>query len=145
MRFEPLSVEFHEPVEVAVVDVEADERRERDERMISFFENVFHMLNAYQSHQETAYDLRMSLRAMCLALGFSLAAGAEGAADLARQCGMSKQTVNKCLNHFLEQLRLEPLPFQRDAEARLNMAEARKRQLKPKNDHVLHGNHQCRD
>lgn len=142
MRFEPLSVEFHEPVEVPVVDMEADERRERDERFISFFENVFHMLNAYQSHQETADHLRMSLRAMCLALGFPLAAGAEGPADLARQFGMSKQTVGKCLNHFQQQLRLEPLPFQRGEEARENMAKARVRQLKP---HVLSGEHQCRD
>lgn len=108
---------------------ETDERVERDEKIIGFFERAFHILNAYQSHQGTVKQMHMSSRAMQLALGFHLAAGADGPAELARQCGVSKQALGKCLNHFLAQLRLEPLPFQRNGEARKNMADARMKQL----------------
>lgn len=117
--------------------IEDDARREREERIVNFFERAFHILNAYQSHQQTPKELRMSLAAMELALGFHLAAGADGPAELARRVGVSKQALGKCLNHFIEQLQLEPLPFQRDREARGNMAEARRRQVQTP--------HQCRD
>jgi hypothetical protein len=111
-------------------EVEVPIREERDRRIIDFFERCFHILNAYQSHQQNdAKALLMSVRTMELAIGFHLAAGAEGPAELARKCGVSKQTLGKCLNHFLEQLRLEPLPFQRNEEARKNMTKARKEQL----------------
>lgn len=106
-----------------------DDQNERDERIIGFFENAFHILNAYQSHQDGERQLRMSCRTMQLALGFHLAAGADGPADLAKKCGVSKQALGKCLNHFIEQLKLSPLPFQRKEDGRQNMAMARKRQL----------------
>jgi hypothetical protein len=109
--------------------MEGEERRERDERIVNWFERAFHILNAYQSHQASAKELRMSLLSMQLALGFHLAAGADGPAELARRCGVSRQCLNKCLNHFLEQLNIERLPFQRDEEARENMSAARKEQL----------------
>jgi hypothetical protein len=117
--------EESEPVEIQI-------RQERDTRIVSWFENVFHILNAYQSHsrcRNNPKQLRMSLRAMELALGFQLAAGADGPAKAARLCGVSKQAFGKCLNHFMEQLSLEPLPFQRKAEARDRMSEARRMQI----------------
>jgi hypothetical protein len=103
--------------------------QEQFERIISFFENTQHILNAYQSHQSGERNLRMSTRAMQLALGFYLAAGADGPAELARKCGVDKQTLGKCLNHFVAQLSLEPLPFQRKSDARANMADARRKQV----------------
>lgn len=116
------------------VPIQDRERQERDEAIIGFFENAFHVLNAYQIHQRndvhcTLGDLRMSTRAMAMAVGFRLVAGADGPAELAKDCGVSKQALGKCLNHFIEQLKLSPLPFQRKQEARQNMAEARKRQV----------------
>jgi hypothetical protein len=113
----------------AICLMDEDDARRQRERIVNFFERAFHILNAYQAHQESEKALRMSLRAMELALGFHLAAGADGPAELARQCGVSKQALDKCLNHFLEQLELEPLPFQRKAAARENMAAARHRQI----------------
>ena len=59
--------EIGEAEEVPIVDVEAEERRERDEAIINYFERAAHILNAYQSHQSTAKELRMSTRAMWLA------------------------------------------------------------------------------
>jgi hypothetical protein len=67
---------------------------------------------------------------MQFALGYTLAAGAESIEKLSRQCGMSKQAVTKAVNHFEAQLKLEPLPCQRAEDARLNMATARKKQVK---------------
>jgi hypothetical protein len=118
---------------IPITSCEADEDRiERDEQIVNWFENVFHILNAYQSHarcKSSAKQMKMSLRAMELALGFHLAAGASAPAEVARACGVSKQAFGKCLNHFIEQLKLSPLPFQRKQEARENMASARKLQL----------------
>ena len=110
-------------------DFEADERVERDEAIIHYFERAMHILAAYQSRQRTAKQLRMSARAMYLALGFKLVAGAQSPAELARKCGFDKWTVTKCVNEFIDKLKLEPLPGQRDKEARKKMEEARKRQL----------------
>ena len=121
--------EIGEAEEVPIVDLEAEERRERDEAIINYFERAAHILNAYQSHQSTAKELRMSTRAMWLALGWNIAAGADGPAQLARSCRCSKQTLGKCLNNFIAQLRLEPLPFQRKAGARAAMSQARKAQI----------------
>jgi hypothetical protein len=114
-----------EPVEIQV-------RFERDCEMLEWFERVWHILNAYQLRQRGERQLRMSTRAMQLALGFRLAAGADGPAALARNCGVTKQAMNNCLRHFIEQLQLTPLPGQRRAEARKHMAEARLNQLKVK-------------
>lgn len=118
-----------DPGEAFEIPIDDPDRQERDEAIVNWFENVFHILNAYQSHQRSAKQLRMSTRAMELALGFRLAAGADGPAQLGRHCGVGKATLGKCLNHFIEQLKLTPLPFQRRPEARKNMSEARKAQL----------------
>lgn len=119
-----------DPCEPEQIPAEVIERRDRDERIVGWFENAFHILNAYQAHQTSAKQLRISRDCMEMALGFRLAAGAEGPAELARKYGVSKQAVGKCLNHFIAQLRLEPLPFQRKADARENMRKARKSQVK---------------
>src|SRR5579872_6630024 len=108
-----------------------DDQRERDERIIGWFENSCHILKAFQSHQRGEAALRMSLDAWLAALGFFLVAGGEGPTELAKRNGVSKQCFGKALNHFIEQLRLEPLPFQRKEEARENMSKARKSQLCP--------------
>lgn len=125
----PISEWSEESYEAPIEDVE---RRERDEAIVNWFERAFHVLNAYQTHQTSANQLRMSLRAMELALGFHLAAGADGPAELAKRCRVSKQALGKCLNHFIEQLALEPLPCQRKAQARDNMRRARLNQITKK-------------
>lgn len=107
------------------------DRQEDRERVIQFFETAIHILNAYQAHQEGEAALRMSFRCWVLALGFRTAAGAEGPSELARACGFGKQTVGKCLNHFIAQLRLAPLPGQRSEDGRKNMAGARRVQVGP--------------
>lgn len=129
MRNRHLPITEFEEIEPETVEIHDSERQERDEKIIGWFENAFHILNAYQAHQSGEKDLRMSLRAMEMALGFQLAAGADGPAELARKCGVSKQALGKCLNHFMAQLKLQPLAFQRKEEARLNMAEARREQV----------------
>lgn len=111
------------------VPIEDAARKRRDEEIITFFENGFHILNAYQSRQKTAKQILTSLRAFQFALGFHLVAGADGLADLARQCGVSKQAMGKCVNHFISQLKLSPLASQRNQQARDNMARARKEQV----------------
>lgn len=126
----PITFAQEESFEVPIEDLE---RQERDERIVNWFENVFHILNAYQAHQKTAKQLRMSLRAMQLALGFHLAAGADNPAMLAKSCQVGKWTLGKCLEHFEDQLKLAPLLCQRSQEARKNMSTARKEQVeKPK-------------
>lgn len=118
-----------EEIPIPLEDEHAVELRESRERIVMWFERVFHILNAYQSHQESAVELRMSNRVMQYALGFTLAAGADKLTTLARQVGVSKASANKCLLHFESQLRLEPLPGQRKDEGRQNMAKARKAQV----------------
>jgi hypothetical protein len=115
---------------------EDDARQERDEAILRWVERSFHILNKYQMGQmkrgATAADLRMSFKAMALALGFRFVVGADGPTDAAKICGVSKACFDKPLNHFIEQLNLEPLPFQRKAEAREKMRQARKNQVKGK-------------
>ncbi len=118
-----------EPQTTTAEATDADLRREDQEKIISYFETAFHALVSYQQHQTGDMAFRMSLKCMALALGFPLAAGAESAAEIAKQCGMSKQCVTKCLNAFIEKLQLSPLPGQRDEESRERMAEARRDQL----------------
>ena len=114
----------------ATTTTNSDEINERDWQIIDYFGRACHILNAYQAHQSSAKELRMSSRAMQLALGFTLAAAANGPTELAKKCGFSKATVGKCVNYFIAQLALEPLPGQRKEEGRKNMARARKAQLK---------------
>ena len=117
------------------MDLTDDDIQERFERCIDWFHNACHILNAYQSHQSGDRQLRMSRCAWQMAMGFNLAAGADGPTDAARNCGVSKQAFGKCLNHFIDQLKLSPLPFQRKEEARENMAAARRAQVcKPKEE-----------
>lgn len=110
-------------------DLEMQQFEDRS-RILEWFERALHILNAYQSHQSGEHNLRMSAKCWQLALGYHLPAGAQGPAELARQCGVSKQAAGKCLNHFIEQLKLSPLPGQRKQEARENMAEARRQQVR---------------
>lgn len=121
------------PSERAQIDAELEqvdvERQARDWEIIHYFEFALNVLNAYQAHQQTAHEFKMSLRVMELALGFDSCAGADGPAELARKLGCDKQAVNKCLNNFNAQLKLSPLPGQRAWAARKNMSKARKNQL----------------
>jgi hypothetical protein len=94
-----------------------------------FIKDAMKFLVAYQQKQSGAAELKMSTRAMCMVLGFFTAAGARESADLGRQLGLGKATVNKCVNQFLNDLKLEKLPNQRGDVARQHMTEARKEQL----------------
>lgn len=125
-----IPIKFPDEIEPEEIAIEVVGRRERDRMIVDFFERANHILAAYQSHQKTATELRMSFRCMMLALGFYLVAGSESPGDLARKCGVSKACLDKCLNHFILQLRLGPLPGQRKNEARDAMSAARKSQLK---------------
>ena len=114
------------------VSLETIERQERDEKILNFFENAFHILNTHQNHPRcrgSANHLRASLCAMELALGFNLAAGGDCIAQLARKNNVSRATMTKCVNYFIAQLKLNPLPGQRSDEARENMATARRAQV----------------
>lgn len=124
----------HEPEKqfecIQIVD-DNDPEREASQRTIQFIEDAMHVLNSYQLNQSNdARALRMSFRCMMLALGFNLVADADGPSELAEKSGFSKQAVGKCLNQFLDQLKLTPLLSQRDEESREEMSKARKDQLK---------------
>jgi len=117
----------------------AEETRAALAEMQYFFSKAFHVLIAYQDSQTEAQFIRMSTRAMALALGFKLAAGADNATELARVlgldhllCSQGKATVHKCVEQFVsERLKLPPLPGQRAAAARANMSQSRQKQLQP--------------
>ena len=127
-----IPITFPTEFEPEDVPVEVLDRQERDRQVVDWFERAMHILRAYQSHQSKACELQMSFRCMMLALGFSLVAGADGPAELARKCKVTKACLDKCLNHFIAQLQLDPLPGQRKKEAREAMSAARKSQLKSK-------------
>lgn len=128
---EALRKEAEETFYQELNDVFSDlESRDRLDVVFNFFERATHVLNAYQSRQKGARELRMSTMAWTLALGFKISAGAGDSSELAKKIGMSKQAVNKCLNHFLAQLKLPPLAGQRNTEARAHMSAARIAQLK---------------
>jgi len=97
---------------------------------------MMHLLISYQASQKnckwcnSGADLKMSTRALALELGYHTAAGADNVAELARSCGIKKQTVNKCCNNFQTKGGLPPRPGQRDEAARDNMTKARKGQLR---------------
>ena len=115
-----------------IVASETIERQERDEKILNFFENAFHILNTHQNHPRcrgSANHLRASLCAMELALGFNLAAGGDCIAELAQKNNMSRAMMTKCVNYFIAKLKLNPLPGQRSDGARENMSAARKKQI----------------
>ena len=91
---------------------------------------AWHILVAYQSKQKTVADMLMSTRCMALELGYYTVAGADNVAELARQLGIKKQTVNKCAANFQAKLDLPPRPGQRGEAARANMTDSRNGQLK---------------
>jgi hypothetical protein len=125
---EAIETEF-EPAVMDDDDAAARDMEERLARVFEWFGGVFHVLVAYQDNQRTAEELRMSTRVMALACGFTLAAGAETPAELARLIGRKKATVGKCLNGFIEKNGLPTLPGQRNASARAHMRAARLRQV----------------
>ena len=84
----------------------------------------------YQANQKSADEIRMSTRATALELGFTLAAGARTAAELARKAHFDKQAVNKCLLNVQRLIGLARREGQRTAAARETMAEARRLQIK---------------
>lgn len=98
-------------------------------KLISRQRQAWHILVAYQANQKSVQDMVMSTRCMALELGYYTVAGADNVADLARQLGLKKQTVNKCAANFQTKLGLPPRPGQRCDAARANMTEARKEQL----------------
>ncbi len=121
-----------DPAEVFDVPAESAEVSEREEiqrKILDYMERAMLLLDDYQSRQPDVAALRMSFRAMMLAIGFNLVAGADSPTDLAQKCGVSKQALGKCLNHFIEQLGIDPLPGQRGEDGRSRMASARRKQL----------------
>lgn len=99
------------------------------QRLITRQRQAWHILVAYQTNQKTVEDMVMSTRCMALELGYYTVAGADNVADLARQLGIKKQTVNKCAANFQTKLGLPPRPGQRGETARTNMSKARDKQL----------------
>lgn len=78
---------------------------------------------------EVFQEAQMSTRAMALELGFTLAAGGDEPAKIARKFGYEKFTFCKCAEKFQKALDLPLRPGQRDESARANMTEAREKQL----------------
>jgi hypothetical protein len=116
---------------------------ERDRHWWFTIEKIFDLMLRYMRQQEDPRMLKMTPRAMALALGFRLTAGADSPAALARTMGMQrvlgqtgKQTVNKCVQKFIRQLRLARIPGQRDEESRERMKQRRIDQLQPKPHHA---------
>lgn len=102
--------------------------------------DVLAKLISYQDRQpDNAKLLRMPARALALALGMPLVAGAESPTELARRLGLEallgnsgKATTHKCHAHFIAAFNLPNLPTQRTESARNNMTKARKKQLHAK-------------
>jgi len=104
----------------------------RERAIMDFFGKALNILVAYQAHQRSVGDIRMSTRAMQMALGVSGGGyGTTGPSELARMSGCSKQMVDECLNQFMKRLGLDALPGQRKRDARRNMKSAREEQLEP--------------
>jgi hypothetical protein len=113
-----------------IVGIDLDER---ERAVIDFFGKALCVLVAYQAKQRSVVEIRMSTRAMQMALGtIGGGYGTIGPAELARDAGCSKQTVDECLNQFMQRLGLSELPGQRKRTARWNMKRARESQLKQK-------------
>ena len=95
-------------------------------------EQAMSLLRKYQRSQHTAAEMAMSRDCMILALQMYLVLGShiKGPSDLARLHNVKKQTVDKCLNLFIEQLKLPPLPGQRGEQARAAMTTARNEQVR---------------
>lgn len=111
----------------------SSEVAEKLRELNSKFRQAIQILIAYQQNQKRRRpsEILMSTRVMAMALGFHSAADAQDASELGRKIGIGKATVNKCLNHFIERLKLPPLPTQRNNSARQNMKRARLKQLTP--------------
>ena len=76
-------------------------------------------------------DRVMAERCLWLLIGVHENAGARDLAELVKRLGREKQTVNKCLRYFQEQMpELPILEGQRSQVARRNMTLAREKQLK---------------
>lgn len=120
--------------------------REQSKKIHFFYEKVFDLLCNYQSGQKNPKMLRMSTCAMALALGLKKTAGAETGSALARRLGIKrmfgqsgKQTVNKCLQKFIRQLKLSKAEGQRDDSAREKMRVVRLKQVNNHNN--INGDH----
>ena len=105
------------------------------QKLISRQRQAWHILVAYQANQKTVQDMIMSTRCMALEMGYYTVSGADNVAELARQLGIKKQTVNKCANSFQSKMGLPPRPGQRCEAARANMTEARIEQLSKEPPH----------
>jgi hypothetical protein len=110
--------------------------REQSKKIHFFYEKVFDLLCNYQAGQKNPKMLKMSTCAMALALGLKKTAGAPTGSALARRLGLKrymgesgKQTVNKCLQKFIRQLKLSKAEGQRDESARSKMRITRLQQL----------------
>lgn len=95
---------------------------------------AFHCLVDYQQKQVNAKprELVMSTRAMCLALGFRFAAGAQNMIELAKSARVQKATVDKCLNGFIAELGLPKLEGQRSDKACKRMSVSQKNKWRKK-------------
>ena len=126
-------VNLHTAVEMLAWRADEEGKNSADielaRRLTAKFHEGLSVLCEYQARQKTANEMRMSLACFCLALGFTRLAGASSAAEIGRLHDLEKQTSNKCLNVFLDRIKLERLPSQRDERARENMTRARIQQL----------------
>jgi len=114
----------------AGADCEADGNQLR--RLNTIQGKAWKFLIEYQANQKAPDEIRMSTRVMALECGFKLAAvGLREAtvAELARQCHMEKQAVNKCALTFQNLMDLARREGQRSDAARANMKTARIQQI----------------
>lgn len=129
-----LVAEFEEEQPLHFRPVASPGEMEAVQAVTERMKRALHLLVDYQQKQVNARprELCMSTRAMCLALGFSLAAGARSTEELVKSSGVSKQTVNKCLNTFIGELGLPKLEGQRDEKSCKKMSAAQKRNWRKK-------------
>lgn len=84
-------------------------------------------------------DMHMASRCLAFALGLKDVAGGNTAVEVAQTCSnalrrIKKQTVNKCILMFQARMGINPLPGQRDHQAREKFSEARRAQLRTGSD-----------
>jgi hypothetical protein len=99
-----------------------------------FFGKSFLILESYTRKQSEYKYVRAAILTKMFVLGFGAMIEVRTFADIARMAGLGKkqngkQTVFKCAEHFLKQMKLSPLMTQRTAAARAEMQRARQEQL----------------
>lgn len=106
--------------------------KNRDLYWRNFFTGVFHILHSSAQDSKRVSQVLRTLEIVAFAIGFNDVADAQTSAELAHRYGKSRETINKSLHKFLQELCLPPLPTQRTAASVENIRAGRNRNKKVK-------------